>query len=102
MTRLRTGHARTNQWLQRMKLIPPTPCRLCGLEPETVAHLLVLCPHPLASKARRRTFYKIPGLIQDDPEAQINFLLTRTPPPQQQKVKENYLLAYFQALQIQL
>jgi hypothetical protein len=85
-----------------MKLIPPTPCRLCGLEPETVAHLLVLCPHPLASKARLRTFYKIPGLIQKSPEAQIKFLLTRTPPPQQQKVKEKYVYAYFQALQIPL
>jgi hypothetical protein len=32
--------------------------------------------------------------------AEIKFLLTRTPPPQQQRVKENYLYAYFQALQI--
>jgi hypothetical protein len=81
---------------------PPSPCRLCGLEPETIAHLLVLCPHPLALKARTRTFYKIPGLIQIFPEAQIEFLLTRTPPPHQQKVKENLILAYFQALQIPL
>jgi exonuclease III len=30
MTRLRTGHARTNQWLHRMKLIPPPPADFVG------------------------------------------------------------------------
>jgi exonuclease III len=103
MTRLRTGHARTNHWLARMRCIPPTPCRLCGLEPETIHHLLVACPHPHAMKERQRKFFKkFPGLIQETPEEQLQFLLTRAPPPQIQKVKESTITAYLQALNIQL
>jgi exonuclease III len=34
MTRLRTGHARTHQWLQRMKLIPLPPADYAGWNPK--------------------------------------------------------------------
>jgi hypothetical protein len=102
MARLRTGHGLTNEWLHRLTLIPPTPCRLCEMESESVSHLLVLCPHPVASTARKHTIYKIRGLTGKTPEEQINLLLTRAPPPQVQKVKENLLLAYFKALNIKL
>jgi hypothetical protein len=103
MTRLRTGHACTNQWLARMKCIPPTPCRLCGLEPETVHHLLVACPHPQAMKERKKhIFKKFQGIFLETPEDQLKFLLTRAPPPQIQKVKESTLEAYLKALNIQL
>jgi hypothetical protein len=100
MARLRTGHARTNHWLHRIKIIPPTPCRMCGLEDETITHLLVICPHPMAIKARKQSFYKIEGLIQSTPEEQLEFLLTRAPPPQMQQVKEKHLLGYLQAINI--
>jgi hypothetical protein len=86
-----------------MKCIPPTPCRLCGLEPETVHHLLVACPHPQAMKERKKhLFKKFPGIFQETPEDQVKFLLTRAPPPQIQKVKESALAAYLTALNIQL
>jgi hypothetical protein len=32
MTRLRSGHACTNKWLHRMKLIPPPPAASVGLK----------------------------------------------------------------------
>jgi hypothetical protein len=86
-----------------MKCILPTPCRICGLELETVPHLLVVCPHPQAMKERRHIFFKkFPRLTQDAPEEQIIFLLTRVPPPQVQKLNESSIAAYLKARNIKL
>jgi hypothetical protein len=59
-------------------------------------------PPTWAIAAQKNTLHLIKSPQQRTVEEQINQLLTRTPYPHNQQVKESYILAYFMAIDIHL
>ena len=62
-TQLLTGHNTLNYHLCKIKKTPSPDCRLCGMENETVKHLLTVCP--ALWKQRQERFDRL-GLTLDD------------------------------------
>ena len=72
-TQLLTGHNTLKYHFHKMKLANTPTCRLCGLEDETVKHLLTDCP--VLWKKRQERYERL-GLTLDD--IKNGFPITKT------------------------
>ena len=44
LTRLRLGHTRLKEHLNRLRMENDPNCRFCGTQPESIEHILLICP----------------------------------------------------------
>ena len=62
-TQLLTGHNHLKYHMHKIKLAQSAECRLCGMDSESVKHLLTVCPATWALKQER---FDRMGLTLDD------------------------------------
>ena len=74
-THLLTGHGNLNYHMKKLKKVKTTACNLCGLEDETVKHVLTECP--LLWKLRQEVFDKL-CVTMDDIKNHLPFPKTVT------------------------
>ena len=74
-THLLTGHGNLNYHMKKLKKVKTTACNLCGLEDETVKHVLTECP--LLWKLRQEVFDKL-CVTMDDIKNHLPFTKTVT------------------------